>query len=100
MVKVKTKSGFSCEINENKIGSWNMIDYYTKINKAAKAGDEGAVMTLTADMYVFILGEDSYNALLEHLKDEDGIVTSEALANEYKEILSLAKVKKSKSSQA
>lgn len=96
---IKTKSGFACEISEKKIGSWNMVDLYTKITKATKGNDLIEIMELTKELYVFTLGEDGYNALVEHLKDEDGVVSAEDLAKEFNAIMEIANAKKSKPSQ-
>ena len=90
MLKVKTKSGFSCEINEKKVGSWNTVDLYTKISKASKANDLGTLMELTQSLYVFVLGEDGYNALIDHLKDDDGIVSVCSSSHDIKPPLNVA----------
>lgn len=98
-MKIKTKSGFTCEINDKKIGSWNAIEMYTGISKAAEELQYDKVMNLTADLYKFMLGEDGYKALKDHLKDEDGIVNAETVTKEFNEIMNLANLKKSESSQ-
>lgn len=99
-MKIKTKSGFTCEINEKKVGSWNAIEMYTGISKAAEELQYDKVMNLTAELYKFMLGDDGYKALCEHLKDDDGIVDAATITKEFNEIMNLANLKKSKSSQA
>lgn len=99
-MKIKTKSGFSCEVSDKKIGSWNLIDLFTDIREAAKKNDAATLTSTTKQLYTFLLGEEGYEALKDHLKDEDGIVDSTLIANEFNEILTLANAKKSKSSQA
>lgn len=99
-MKIKTKSGFTCEINEKKIGSWNLIDLFTDIREAAEKNDYEILTSATKKLYSFLLGEAGYEALKKHLMDEDGIVDSKAMASEFNEIMTLANAKKSKSSQA
>ena len=99
-MKVKTKSGFTCELSEKKIGSWNLMDMYSGISKAAKEDDYTEVIERTRAMYLFVLGEEGYKALFDHLKDADGVVDPKDMTAEFNEIMTIANSKKSKSSQA
>lgn len=99
-MEIKTKSGFACKINDKKVGSWNAIELFTNISKAAEDSQYDKVMNLTAELYRFMLGDNGYEALKKHLADKDGIVDAAAVTKEFNEIMNLANLKKSKSSQA
>lgn len=96
---IKTKSGFACKINDKKVGSWNAIELFSGISNAAKKEKYETVLELTKQLYEFMLGEDGYEALKDHLKDKDGIVNAADVTKEFNEIMELANLKKSKSSQ-
>lgn len=99
-MNIKTKSGFSCEINEKKVGSWNTVDLYSKISEASRKGNLGDLIELTKALYVFVLGDDGYKALMDFVKDDDGIVSAEDMAREFNAIMDAANAKKSRPSQA
>ena len=52
----------------------------------------------------FILGEDGENALMEHIKEDSGLIATDKVLTEFREILDKIKenneIKKSSSSQA
>lgn len=96
MFKVKTKSGFVIDVNENKAKDWRFTRALAKWQH-----DETAFIGL-ADCLPFLLGEDGENALMEHVKEKDGSIPAEKMISEFKEILEKLgeEVKKSTSSQA
>lgn len=96
MLKVKTKSGFVIDVNENKAKDWRFTRALAKWQH-----DETAFIGL-ADCLPFLLGEDGENALMEHVKEKDGSIPAEKMISEFKEILEKLgeEVKKSTSSQA
>ena len=97
-MKIKTKSGFVCEIDENRADDWDFCDYLLMCDSQATMvqGIKKAVP--------FLLGEKNENALKEHVKEKDGRVPASKIIAEFQEILDLIKqkneTKKSSSSQA
>ena len=95
---VKTRSGFECKVNVNKLKDWR----FTKALAKCDSGDESKVLEGLTFVVPFLLGEDGEQALMEHVEDSEGIVSTTAIINEIKEIIALIgdEVKKSQSSQA
>ena len=98
-MKIKTKSGFECNINERRLKDWRYIKAAANMNKAVKEQNEGEIATALAFSVPFLRGEDGEAALMAHIED-DGVVDSERLVAEYIEITQIAgeKIKKSQSS--
>lgn len=96
MIKVKTKSGFVIDVDENRAKDWR----FTKM-LAKWESDETPLVGLT-NCLPFLLGEDGEKALMSHVTEKDGTIPSEKMITEFKEILEILgqKVKKSESSQA
>jgi len=97
-MKVKTKSGFECEVNEHKFEDWRYVEAAVKINGTnPKEILEGIVFVVP-----FVLGEEGKEALMNHLADNNGIVSSASVLAEFREVEDLVgkKLKKSKPSQA
>lgn len=101
-MQVKTKSGFKCKINENKIKDWRYVSMSANLAKVAKADDEVALISGLDEIITFLMGEDDKNKLVEHLANADGICLSTDLIREFREITNMLgeQVKKSQSSQA
>lgn len=95
MIKIKTKSGFVVEVDENRAKDWRFT------RALAKWENEESVLQGMTSCLPFLLGEDGENALMEHVKEKDGSIPAEKMVNEFREILELlgAKVKKLESSQ-
>ena len=95
-MKIKTKSGFECIINENKFADWRYIRAAAEVN----SGKEAKILKGITFIVPFILGDEQEEALMDHLKDDDGIVSTIKIVEEFREIETLAgeKVKKSKPS--
>lgn len=95
-MKIKTKSGFVCNINENKVKDWRYVKALALWNGKNEidrmAGMERAIS--------FLLGDDE-ERLMEHITDKDGNIPAESLINEFREIQELMgeELKKSQSSQ-
>lgn len=95
-MKIKTKSGFVCNINENKVKDWRYVKALALWNGRSEidrmAGMERAIS--------FLLGDDE-ERLMEHITDKDGNIPAESLINEFREIQELMgeELKKSQSSQ-
>lgn len=95
-MKIKTKSGFVIDIDVKRAKDWRFTKLLSKWSK-----DENGFEAMT-DAITFLLGEDGENALMEHVKDDDGMIPAEKIISEFKEIMTLMgeKVKKSGHSQA
>ena len=94
-MEISTKSGFKCKVNENKVKDWR---YITTSAKIAKSDDELTIVNGVAFLMEFLLGDD-YDRLLSHL-EKDGVVESNILIEEYREITTYIgeQLKKSQSS--
>lgn len=96
MIKVKTKSGFVIDVDENKAKDWRFTEAL-----ADWQSDETAIVGLTVCLK-FLLGDKGKKALMEHVTDKNDYIPTERMIEEFKEILELLgdEVKKSESSQA
>lgn len=97
-MKVKTKSGFSCNVDANKIKDWR----YVKAAANAAKGDEADAITNLVFMINFLLGDKDEERLIKHVTGKDGICDSTLIQKEFEEITRLMgeELKKSTSSQA
>lgn len=95
MIKIKTKSGFVIEVDENRAKDWR----FTKA--LAQWENEETVIQGLATCLPFLIGDDGEKALMEHVKEKDGSIPAEKMINEFREIMELLgeKVKKLASSQ-
>ena len=95
---VKTRSGFECKVNERKLKDWR----FTKALAKCDSGDESKVLDGLTFVVPFLLGEDGEESLMKHVEDADGIVSTESVISEIRNIIELVgeEVKKSQSSQA
>lgn len=83
-MKLKTKSGFTIEFDENRAKDWNFAKHLALCEKP-----ETQVLGIT---YVIpaLLGVEGEKALAEHVKDANGFVSTEKMILEFKEILELS----------
>lgn len=97
-MEIHTMSGFVCKVNENKAKDWR----YVKALAEWDSGDESRALKGVTAAIPLLLGNDGEQKLMEHVTDKDGIVDTEAMISEFKEIVLLMgeEVKKSRSSQA
>lgn len=95
-MKIKTESGFECDINEKRLSDWRYIKAAAKMNE----GNEREIAVQLAFAVPFLLGEDGEKALMAYVEDKDGIIDSGRLVSEFLEVTQIAgeKVKKSQSS--
>ena len=93
-MKIKTKSGFVCDVDEKRGKDWRFTKALAKMEN-----DETALVGVSVCV-PFLLGEDGEKKLMDHVKEEDGSIPSEKVISEFREILVLLgeKVKKSASS--
>lgn len=94
-MKVKTKSGFECNVDERRLKDWRYVKAASKIN----SGKEDEILTAVAFAVPFLLGEDGEAELMSFIED-DGVVDTERMLAEFLEITRAAgdKAKKSQSS--
>lgn len=95
-MKVKTKSGFSCDINEKKMKDWRFIKALAKCDSQ----DESKRLEGITFLVPFLFGEKGEATLIKHVT-KDGIASTEDIIGEFREVLTLAsaELKKSQSSQ-
>ena len=96
-MEIKTKSGFVCEVNENKAKDWRFCKNLAKCDM----DDESSVIQGISFVVPFLLGKDGEEALINHVIDEEGIASTQRILEEFKEIMNLMSesIKKSQSSQ-
>ena len=96
-MKIQTKSGFVCDVNENKAKDWRFCKNLAKCD----TDDESSVIQGIAFVVPFLLGSDGEEALIRHVSDDDGIASTQRILEEFKEIMNLMSenIKKSQSSQ-
>lgn len=94
-MKVKTSSGFKYEINENKLKDWDFAKAIAKCD----SGDESKIIEGMTFVVPFMLGDDGEKALMDHVRDKEGIAATTDILREIKEIIKLVgeEVKKSAS---
>ena len=84
-MKVQTKSGFVCEVNEKIVADWDFLDVLCDTE------DEDKTVALKASRKAvnLLLGKEGAAALAEHVKDENGIKSSARVFEEFKEIMNM-----------
>ena len=95
-MKIKTKSGFECNVNERRLKDWRYVKAAAKLS----SNNESEIVEALTFAVPFLLGEDGEAELMKHVEDEEGVVDSEKMVAEYIEVTQIAgeKVKKSQSS--
>lgn len=77
MIKGKTKSGFVYEIPKKN------LDNYDLVETIAEAQDNPLLFPRMVNL---LLGKEQADELKEHLRDKDGVVSTEKMSNEIMEI--------------
>lgn len=95
-MKIKTKSGFVCDVNPDIVKDWRFCKGLAKCD----SGDESAVIQGITFAVPFLLGEDGERKLIEHVTDKNGLAPVQEITKEFREIITLMgkEVKKSQSS--
>ena len=90
-MKVTTKSGFKCEINEHILNDWRLARAIAKTH----SDDDDEKMSATVDMVSLIMGEYE-KPFYEHLmsKNEHGIVSEDAVVADIVSIIGKLKTLK------
>ena len=77
MIKGKTKSGFEYELNEKVLNNYELVENIAEIEE-----NPLAITTIVKQL----LGKDGTNRLKEHIRDENGIVTTDKMMKEIVDI--------------
>lgn len=96
-MKITTKSGFKCSVNENKLKDWRFV---TSTAKLSKTKDDMTAVDILNDQLNFLLGEDQVKELIDHLSKDDGIVKTQSVAEEYRDICAFCSEQLKKSSSS
>ena len=96
-MKIKTKNGFECNINERRLKDWRYVKAAAKINNGNNEADILEAVTFAVP---FLLGDEEEKLMA--FVEEDGAIDSEKLLAEFLQITQIAgeKVKKSQSSSS
>ncbi len=96
-MEIHTMSGFVCKVNEKRAKDWR----YVKALAEWDSGDESRALKGVTAAIPLLLGKEGEQELMNHVADEDGLIDSETMIAEFKEIVLLMgeEVKKSQSSQ-
>lgn len=96
-MEIHTMSGFVCKINEKRAKDWR----YVKALAEWDSGDESRALKGVTAAIPLLLGKEGEQELMNHVADENGLIDSETMIAEFKEIVLLMgeEVKKSQSSQ-
>ena len=96
-MKVQTKSGFVCEVNEKIVADWDFLDVLCD----CESDDDTTKVRASRDAVKMLLGKEGAAALADHVKGKDGIKSSARVFEEFKEIMTILgdASKKSDSSQ-
>lgn len=99
-MKITTKSGFKCTVNEELIKDWRFITNTAKIAKFAESKEEIEIINAVNDTLIFLLGQKDSQRLIEHIAKKNGVADIQHVALEYGEIVNILKdaQKKSESS--
>lgn len=96
-MKIKTKSGFVIDVDKDRATDWRTCKSLRKID----SGDGSLILQGITDVVPFLLGEDGEAALMKHVENEKGLVPTQRIIEEIKEIIEKLgeDAKKSESSQ-
>jgi hypothetical protein len=81
-MEIETKSGFACEINEEALNDWEIVEKLVD----AQGGDYSSMITVLRD----IIGADGYQAAKDHVRKDNGRVPADKIQALFFEILTAA----------
>jgi len=88
MIKGKTKSGFSYEINQKMLKDWEVVTLLDNLNR-----NKISMQELNA-LFTLLISEEGFDELKAHVREtNEGIVDVNAMVAELKDILSNDKLK-------
>ena len=77
MIKGKTKSGFEYEISKKRLENYELIEALTEVD------ENPLLLPATVNL---LLGKEQASKLKEHLRDDEGLISTEKLTNEIMDI--------------
>lgn len=77
MIEGKTKSGFKYEIHKARLENYELIESLSEVD------ENPLLLPKTVNL---LLGKEQTNKLKEHLRDDEGLVSTEKLTNEIMDI--------------
>ena len=77
MITGKTKSGFKFTISKARLGNYELIESLSEVD------ENPLLLPKTVNL---LLGKEQTNKLKEHLRDKDGLVSTDKLTAELMEI--------------
>ena len=84
-MKIQTKSGFVCDVNEKIVADWDFLDVLCD----SESDDQTTRVRASRDAVKMLLGKEGAAALAEHVKDKNGIKNSARVFEEFKEIMNM-----------
>lgn len=82
-MKVHTKSGFVCEVNERKARDWEFVEALADCESEKESEQVKGITKVIP----FLLGKEGSKALQDHVRDKDGVADIDLIMEEFKEIL-------------
>ncbi len=82
-MKITTKDGFTCELNEEALGDWEILEQMIEAQKGQ--------VTLLPGIMQELIGADGYAAAKEHCRNEKGRVPTTEIERLFFEILTSVK---------
>lgn len=82
-MKVETKSGFICSVDNDALGDWEILERLIAVQSGEISGLPGVMMD--------IIGEDGYKAAKDFCRNDRGRVPTEAIMTLFFDILTAAK---------
>lgn len=86
MLKGELKSGFKFEIEDSRLNNYELLEVLSEV-------DENPL--LLPKLLKMLLGDEQKKSLLDHLRDENGMVPSKGVSEAVMEIFQTEKVKNS-----
>lgn len=77
MIKGKTKSGFEYEISKKRLENYELIEALNEVD------EKPLLLPMTVNL---LLGKEQTNKLKDHLRDDEGLISTEKLTNEIMDI--------------
>lgn len=78
MIQGKTKTGFNFKIEDAVLNDYELLEMFAEV-------DENPL--LVPKLVKMILGEEQKNALIDHVRDENGVAAVDKIATELENIL-------------
>ena len=82
-MQVKTELGFGCEVEEDVLNDWEILECFQKIDK----GESGLII----DVAEMLLGKEQYEALKAFIKERYGKVKADVMMAEIMSIFNSVK---------